>query len=230
MTYAEIEARIVSDLNRSDMTSSVNGWVNDVYQELLGRRSWNWLTATAEVSTVVDVCRYELPPDYGDCKSLVVIDSINATSIPYITSEEFDKRYPSVDTDTAGVPEVFTVRHGINPSGVHYDELNVYPRSDATTYVMRMHYSIRPSNLSGTDQPIIPSPFHAILVYGGLEIGFARLREYDAAAYWMKKKELMYKAMEDDHTKFPSMGVIKPFNMSQTFPPEYWNRYTVRTI
>jgi len=230
MTYAEIEARIVSDLNRSDLTSSIVGWVNDVYKELLGRKAWSWMTATTEANTVIDQYRYELPSDYGDVKSLVVVDGTNAESIPYIGVEDFDKRFPMVETDTSNVPEVFTVRHGINPSGVHYDEINTYPRADSTSYVLRMWYSIRPTTLSGSLVPIIPESFHAVLVYGGLEMGFARLREYDAASYWMKKKELMYKAMEEDDKKFPSQGVIKPFNMGTPLPSDYWKRYTVRSV
>lgn len=230
MTYAEIETRIVADLNRSDLTASVQGWVNDIYQELLGRKSWSWLSATTEVNTVIDQYRYELPSDFGEQKTLVVVDGQNAESIPFITVEEFDRAYPMVETDPTNVPLVFTVRHGITPAGVHYDEINTYPRANATSYVMRMWYSIRPTALSGAVSPVIPAAFHHILVYGGLELGFARVREYDAAAYWMKKKEMVYKAMEMDDTKFPTQPVMKPFNAGTTLPGEYWKRYTVRSV
>jgi hypothetical protein len=231
MTYAEIEARIVADLNRSDLTSSVQGWVNDVYNEILSRRPWKWLTATTEASTVVDEYRYELPNDYGEVLSLVIVDGTNAQSIPYITVEEFDKRFPTVETDTSSVPFIFTVRHGITPAGVHYDEINTYPRADSTSYVMRLYYSIRAAELSGSVTPLIPSSFQGVLVFGGLELGFARLREYDAAAYWMKKKEILYAAMEADDKKFPSQAQMKPFSPADTtLPSAYWLNYTVRSI
>jgi len=230
MTYAEIEARIVADLNRTDLTASVQGWVNDVYKELLGRRAWQWLTGTAEANTTVNGYRYELPSDYNEIQSLVVVDGTNAESIPFITVEEFDKQFPMVETDTGNVPLIFTVRHGINPAGVHYDEINTYPRANSTSYVLRMWYTIVAASLSGSEVPLIPPSFHAVLVFGGLEMGFARLREYDAAAYWMKKKELLYKAMEDNDTQYPSMTQLKPFNATPVLPAGYWSKYTVTGI
>jgi hypothetical protein len=228
MTYQEIENRIVADLNRSDITASIVGWVNDVYNDILSRREWQWLNATAEVNTVVDQYRYELPSDYGDVKSLVIVDGTNAQSIPYITVEEFDLRYPEVETDTTNTPEVFTVRHGITPAGVHYDEINTYPRANLATYVMRMWYSINAPALSGALVPVIPPLFHSVLVFGGLEMGFARLREYDAAAYWMKKKDMVFINMVENDKKFPSQGQMKPFRaMQTTLPGNYWLNHTV---
>lgn len=228
MTYTEIEARIVADLNRSDLTASVVGWVNDVYNDILSRRTWQWLNATTEVNTVANQYRYELPSDYGDVKSLVLVDGNNAQSLPYITVEEFDLRHPEVETDNPSTPIAFTVRHGITPAGVHYDEINTYPRADLATYVMRMWYTIRAPALSGILVPVIPPLFHAVLVFGGLELGFARLREYDAAAYWAKKKDLIFINMVNDDSKFPSQGQLKPFSpISTTLPGNYWLNYTV---
>jgi hypothetical protein len=230
MTYTDIENRIVADLNRSDLTASIVGWVNDVYRELLGRRTWSWMTATTETNTVTNEYRYELPADFGEIKTLVVVDGTNAESIPYIVVDEFDKRHPMVETDTPNVPEEFTVRHGINPSGIHYDEINTYPRAKDASLVLRMYYGLRSTDLSGALVPLMPLQYHSALVFGGLEMGFARLREYDAAGFWMKKKELIYAAMVEDDTKYPSQGVMRPFNAAPALPSDYWNRYTVKSI
>ena len=230
MTYAEIEARVVADLNRTDLTASVQGWVNEAYQELINRRVWTWMGATTEANTVVDGYRYELPSDFSDSTTMVLSDGLISDQMPYITVEAYDKRYPAVATDVGGRPQVYTIRHGINPAGTHYDEINVYPKADATTYTFRLFYTVLVTNLSGALVPVIPTPFHQILVFAGLETGFARLREYDAAAYWMKKKELTYKAMEEYDTKFPSNPIMRPFTTTQTLPGDYWNRYTVRSV
>lgn len=230
MTYAEIEARIISDLNRTDLNASIPGYVNDVYREIIAMQGWSWLTATTEASTEVGEWRYEVPTDYGDVRSFVVVDGTESMEIPYITVEEFDKRYPAVATDTASLPEIFTVRHGITPAGDMYNEFNVYPKADSASYVMRVWYAIGVPDLSGNIVPVIPLSYQQVLIFGGLETAFARLREYEAAGYWANRKRTTILAMIESDKKFPSNPVLRPFGATQTLPPEYWRKYTVRSI
>lgn len=231
MTFSEICDRVVSELNRPDMVDDVPLWVNFAYQEVLSRRDWSFLRATAERATDTTQYRYALPSDFREVKTLIYDDDTSSFELNITTNEEFDKNFPDPDSESAGTPSMSTIVYGVDDTtGAQYAEVWFDRKPLSDSHTLRIRYYINYGDLTSVDTPRFPARYHQILVFGGVELGMARLREYQAAQFWMAKKELLIASMVEDDKRMPRDMALGIFSKKKVYPSEYYNKWWVRSV
>lgn len=144
------------------------GWLNDEYRELAGRRRWKWLEATTTVVTAAGTASYT--PAATDIRSLDAIrlaDSAgNEVLIDWRPTQwvrDMVHRYNQLSDRNQ--PQYWTQFAG---------QIYFYPIPDGVyTAVIDYTKNITPLNLS-TDTPLVPEAFDDILVLGAAARGMIR--------------------------------------------------------
>jgi hypothetical protein len=156
MIYIDIQNRVASYLDRSDLTDKIKGWVNDTRLDLALKYDFKYLYVEATAATVVGSARYALPNDYlghldmwAGSKKLVRIaprefDELNESHI----GDTAAVRILPLDGDTgvsqssiAGPPDYYIER------GMEFD---LYPTPDKV-YTLNFKYYAQPVRWSETD-------------------------------------------------------------------------------
>jgi hypothetical protein len=212
------------------LDAAIPGWVNDTYQEVLARYDWSFLSATAERETVAGTYRYALPGDFREVRIVILDDGTSSLELPVFTNEKFDHAHPDLDSEAAGTPAESTIIYGVDDTtGEQYSEVWLAPPPNAV-FTLRMRYYINYGNLSGTDTPRFPARFHQLLVYGGTELGMARLREYQASQFWMGKKEVVIASMLEDDRRMPRDLKLGTFTHQTVYPSDYHKKWWIRSV
>jgi len=230
MNNTEILSKVESEFNRPDLVSMTQGWVEDAYRDVMSREKFSWLTATTARNCAAGEYRYSLPIDFNWLLDLVFTNgTTDSWRLKLYSPVEFDTLHPNVLEDSADKPEECCITPGIDPNYAGYNELLVWPAPDVDTYMFTLRYEVNTPTLSGTLIPIIPTKYHAVIVFGSLKRAFARVREYEAAMYWEKQYESMIANMIVDDKKEPPRNMIMlPFSGAQMiYPPSYWKRYNI---
>jgi len=204
MTYNEIEAQVLAELNRSDIAGEVPAWVDRAYRDVMSRHNFTWMRATDVRMTQVGVYRYAMPSDFYDTEDVLLIDGTNSRELKELLINEFDAKHPNPPSDPYDRPTECSVVHGMSADGVPYVELHLWPVPDAV-YTIQLRYVVTAPTLSGTAVPIIPAKYHAVLVFGALKYGFARLREYDAATFWGGEMDRLLASMIREDRELPNV-------------------------
>lgn len=233
MNNTEIVAQVQNEFNRPDLVSMTQQWVEDAYRDVMSREKFSWLFTTTLRTAVAGQYRYSLPSDFYSLLDLVFINgTTDSWRLKLYSMVEFDTLHPNVLEDSLDKPEDCCITTGLTPAYVPYNELLVWPAPDVSTYTFTLRYEVMSPVLSGTLTPIIPTRYHAVMVFGALKRAFARVREYEAAMYWEKQYEQMIGQMIADDRKEPPRNMIMlPFSGAQgVYPPSYWTKYNVGGI
>lgn len=213
MTHDEIVVDVAAELNRSDLNTLISKWINRVYRDVLSRHSFTWLYALATQSTVVGRFRYVVPTDFGCLRQVILVDGTSSRDLVEKDIETFNKLHPYPASDAQQRSTECAIFSGTDAESVPYKEIWLWPPPNGV-YPLNVYYAIDTPALSDTRSPVIPTRHHAVLVYGSLKWGFARLREYEAAAFWNNEMEKVVATLikEDKYAPGVShqLGEFKP--------------------
>lgn len=230
MDFDTIQTTVASELNRSDLSTAISGWVNIAYHDIMSRRMWSFLQATAEVPSSVAQYRYKLPDDFWDIRDVILDDGQSSVVLPVVSGETYDLSYPDPSADSVGKPIVCCVTRGVSPLESQYSELWVWPPPDSV-YTIRVRYYMNFGDLAaGTDVPKIPARFHRGIVFGAVELGMMRLREYEAAGMWRGKKEEVVAQMVASEPSPDRHITLGKFSSEVVYPGDYHTKWWIGSV
>jgi hypothetical protein len=167
-------------------------FLNEAYQEVCGLQRWPFLEKQdSSLTTVVGTEAYTLP--MADWRSLDAVRIEIAATQQYNNLEYKD---PQEFRDIVHIDR--------NPSTPFYwtfinQQLHFWPIPDAS-YTVRIDYIIEPPDLAvGADVPVLPIPYHDILVWSAVESLAYRERDWLGRQFAEQKKEVLLKRMSEEY-------------------------------
>jgi hypothetical protein len=179
MNFAQL-GDVVKDQGGFDVARTmIDGWVNEVYKEVVAASGW--LVATAPMdTTVADQQAYPMPDTIVEVEALRIGTS---SSYDRVTTTEM-WALESGDAVVSGGKPVFS--QDFDEDGNRVVKLWPVPDTSGDTIIARA--SRIPSDLAGTQVPIIPTDMHGRLAAGSIALGRARIDEReDQASYYEQK-------------------------------------------
>lgn len=151
--FSDLQGRAVSE-------AEWQAYVNDAYSEVISDRDWPFLE-TRSSSTVISAGTNSasLPTDVW-----TVLDVFNNTDgitvLPIHGRNTAREAFP--DLTATGVPQFYRL---------FGDTIEVFPSAQANT-TLALDYFVHPAELTASDEPVFPRPFHKILVDGALAYAY----------------------------------------------------------
>lgn len=166
MTFEEIVSEVESLRFDSNMSGSIQRWVNDRYAALWNADEWIFKYAQTPVTVTTGSSNVTgLPSNFGIALGLWRADGFPLRWIPPIA---YFNLYEGA-TDT-GSPNFYTI---IDQS------ILVGPVSNETSSSYTLFYEKRLTSLvNDSDVPAIPEQHHYLLVYGALALGLALVNDF----------------------------------------------------
>ena len=165
MTYLQIVNRILRRLRETEVTSVqdnaysklIGDFVNEAKMEVEQAHSWNALSTTYSVTTVIGTFNYALT---GAGQDFVLLDATNATKesvLKYMTTTDMTEKL--LDVTTSGSPAWYNF-NGIDSSG---DTLvDIYPIPDA---VETLYFNVvQPQDELSADTDTVSVPYWAVFL------------------------------------------------------------------
>jgi len=146
-----IRGRVADYLDRSDLDTKIENWINDTRIDLALKYNFRYLYVEATTSTTAGTATYALPSDY--LGHLVLWSG--SKKLMRLSPREFDE-LTLTDHDATASPRELTTEAGaevstssINSSPDYYVErgmeIELYPTPDST-YTLRMKYYAQPES------------------------------------------------------------------------------------
>jgi hypothetical protein len=156
MIYVDMQNRVASYLDRSDLTVQIRGWINDARLDLALKYDFKYLYVESTAATVAGSARYALPTDY-----LGHLDMwAGSKKLVRIMPREFDELAESHIGDTAAVrilplEDITDVSSSsiAGPPDYYVDrgmEFDLYP-TPAAVYTLTFKYYAQPARWVETD-------------------------------------------------------------------------------
>jgi hypothetical protein len=126
-TFAQMEARIISELHRDDIASVVDDYINDAISHYSRYRFW-FNEKKAVLPTIAGTPDYNWPTDLVQLDSLVITVNNTFTPLRQISPREMDELYTTVSQ--RGSPYCFSL---------YQKAYRLYPTPDAV-YTLTQYY------------------------------------------------------------------------------------------
>lgn len=171
MDYSTIQARVAEYLDRTDLTTHIQNWINDCRKDIALKYDFDYLYVEASISTSAGSATYSLPQDYLGHLTIFA----GSKKLTRVGPREFDELYGNNDDDESNVvwlTSETSQRDSATPSGApdYYIDRGMYiqlwPIPD-NTYTVLMKYYAQPADFTiGTDEDYV-SRFHfEAIIYG----------------------------------------------------------------
>ena len=221
MIKSDIRSRVRDYLDRSDLDTRIDGWVNDTRLDLALKYNFRYLYAESTAPTTVGTARYALPADY--LGHLVLW--CGAKKLMRVSQREFDE-LTLTDVDADASPRQLPLEGGSSvtttsiagPPDYYIErgmEVDLYPTPDAV-YTLTLRYYAQPATWtvgSSTDSSYdYITTFHPEAVIWGVCLRGAMYLDDDqkkatfAAAYKSTVEEMVLREraslLEDQHARF----------------------------
>ena len=195
-TYAELKSAIADFLNRDDVSSVVDTWI-DAAEADMSRAVRHWRMegrSTAEIDTQYSA----IPADFVEAIRFH-ITSGNTQPLDLISQAELISRKRE-DLGTSGMPRFYAITAG---------EIEVYPAPDGT-YSAELYYYKRISALSDSNTTNWLLTYHPdAYLYGALVHSAGYLKDDARIQIWLGLYQNAIAAInaESDKTKFGGTGL-----------------------
>lgn len=136
MNYGKLKQRVTWFLDRTDLTSMVSSFVNEVRLDIATEYNWPWLWTDAYLTTEAGSSDYALPDDYLDHLHVL----LNKKKLPGYTQRDWDTQmYFDEDWDEPrGEPTEYMIVG---------QTLRLKPAPDGE-YILRLYYYARPPDFT----------------------------------------------------------------------------------
>lgn len=214
MIYSDLQSRVVDYLDRSDLTTKIQNWINDTRRDLSLKYPFKYLYQEATTSTSAATATYALPADYlghlsvwcgnkkmvrltGNEADELAITDVDATAVVRTLTFEPDT---TVSIDSASGPPDYYIDRGM--------KIELYPIPDQT-YTLTIKYYAQPAAFSVDSDYDYISTFHFEAIIWGAALRGAMFLDdkeklvafgtaYDRAIKEMIQREMMFEK-QDQH-------------------------------
>lgn len=191
MDYSSLKANIASWLNRSDLSSEIDTFI-DLAEADMMRKLRHW---RMEARTTLSVSgQYtDLPADFIEAQRVVA--SASAPVRMELMARGEMQQLREAANDTGGTPQYYAITGG---------QLEVYPSPDAT-YSVDLAYLQRPADLDDTDTTNwVITYYPDIYLYGALVHSAPFLMDDPRLAIWqgLYEKALAEANFESDRARY----------------------------
>jgi hypothetical protein len=223
-----IRDRVVDYLDRSDLNTKIENWINDTRLDLALKYNFRYLYTEATSTMTIGTARVALPTDY--LGHLVIW--MGAKKLMRVSAREFDE-LTSTDIDAGASPRQLTIESSVSTSSISAPpdyyvergmEIDVYPTPDAA-YTMTLKYYAQPevyaTGTGGDTEEDYIMRFHPeTVIWGAALRGSIYLDDEEkkanfAAAYQAATGEMILRErinlQEDTH---PRMKDWKDFDLT----------------
>lgn len=152
--------RLATGTDEADLPNDkLDLYLNQSWWEIIDRHHFREKEVTVTFETVAGVRLYNMPSPFEALRKLSILDSDykNHTVLNRITIDSYEAKYDE-DEDARGFPVEY-VREGC--------AVRLWPTPDAV-YTMTQKYWTTLSDLSDTNDPVIPQSWHEIVLFGAL--------------------------------------------------------------
>lgn len=174
MNYAALQTRVLRRLNMSTTDPAadlVGDYINEALHniETYAPNGWPWMRTISSITTVAGTNNYAFTTigttAYKVLDAKVLLQTNYFQPLTLIGPEEADQNYPATQTS---VPEAYYAEAS---------RLYIYPTPDAA-YTIKVRAVIAETDLATpTDEPVLPSLFHAAIVEGALMLMYETLQD-----------------------------------------------------
>lgn len=192
MTLAQIQAAVQAKGYGTDTAAQQLIFINEIYRKVHSKERWPFLEAQDKtLVTVTGTPNYTLP--FNNWRNLDAVRiEIAATqqynNLSYKGVQDF-RDLEHIDRDVTS-PAYWTF---------YANQLHFYPNPDAA-YTVTIDYIIEPPDLAaGSDIPIIPLPYHDILVWGAVKSMAARERDWVMTQIADQEYEILLRRFEEEY-------------------------------
>lgn len=155
-----------------------------VLHEISVERDWPWLETSRSFNTTAGTASYATGTRWVRTHSLKID---NYGPLGFYSRKHLDEWYPT--SAATGTPRFYSV------SG---DQLLLFPTPEAVFSVTEVFQQYEPALTAGTDVPLMPLPFHTVIVHAAAEELLLRMREDERAAREAARKASWLGRMRDD--------------------------------
>jgi len=228
MNREDIRDRVADYLDRSDLTTRINNWINDVRRDIALKYNFNYLYAEATCTTSAGSARYALPEDYLGHLTIMLDDK----KLMKVAPREFDE-LTGIDHDVTTTTGYLTYSEdtGDETSTPDYYvdrgmEIELYPAPDAA-YTLKMRYYAQPEEWTDDANEDYVSRFHYEAMIWGVCLRGAMFLEEDnkiaiyAQAYQSAIDEMIKREHEQYQKPKDNFSRIKTW---QDFDPTTFKR------
>lgn len=171
MTLAQLQAAIQAKGYGTDTAAQQLAFLNETYRKVTSKERWPFLEAQDKsLSTAAGTSSYSLATlNYRnlDAVRIEITAQQQYVDLRYLSPQAF-RSYEHIDRDQA-TPVYWTV---------YANQLHFWPVPDAV-YLITIDYINEPPDLvSGADTPVIPLPYHDLLVWGAVKSLAYRERDW----------------------------------------------------
>lgn len=176
----------------SDTAAQQTIFINDCYREITSKLRWPFLEKQdSTLVTVAGTGIYSLP--MSDWRNLDAVRLQQTTSQIYVNTQYMQ-------------PQDFRdLEHTDRFTGTSYrwtqldQKLHLFPIPD-DVYTIVIDYIFEPPDLvNDGDVPVLPTPYHDILVWGCVESAAYRSRDWIGRQFAQSKKEQKIQRMEEEY-------------------------------
>ncbi len=211
MDYSTLQSRVCQYLDRSDLTTHIQNWINDTRKDIALKYDFDYLYVEATTTTSAGSATYALPTDYMG--HLVMMS--NSKKLSRIGAREFDELI-GIDEATPDSTSVLSTESGTTsgPPEYYIDrgmQFELFPSPD-TAYTITLKYYAQPSDFTIAADSDYISVFHfEAVIFGAALRGAIFLDDVTkiaifTSAYDTKIKEMVKKEFDkigkDTHVRW----------------------------
>lgn len=195
-TLAGLRNKILSDVNRTDLTAVAETAIKDAVKHYENERWW-FNEKRAHIEVDPDTERVALPSDYLECDSMTINISSNVYRIHSIGKIEMDNLY---NPSTKGAPEYYCL----------YDQqIRLFPIPDVT-YTLSMSYQFTLPELATSDSTVWTNEMGELIRYHSQADIYANtLHNFERAQIAKAMEQTIYSGLEKRNQKFNSDAPLK---------------------
>jgi hypothetical protein len=192
MNLAGLQAAVQAKGYTVDTATQQVLFLNEVYREVHGEARWPFLEAQdSSLVTAAGVNAYTLPMASWrnlDAVRIQIAANQQYDNLEYLQPQDF-RELEHIDRDVT-TPFYWTF---------YANQLHFYPYPDSV-YTVVIDYIVEPPDLAAPgDVPVLPLPYHDILVWGACESLAYRERDWLGREFAQQKKEALLKRMTEEY-------------------------------
>ncbi len=166
MNFLTLQSRVVDYLDRTDLTTKIQNWINDARKDIALKKKFDYLYEEATCSTSAGSARYALPADY--LGHLVVwcgqkkLSRILPREADELTQSDIDADSISLYLEVESGSTVLVNDTGYAPPDYYIDrgmEIELYPTPD-DVYTLTLKYYAQPEDFTVNADYDFISTFH----------------------------------------------------------------------